>query len=145
VGVSHLADRSCNSVSGGEWQLTLIARALAQEPEILLLDEPTSHLDIANQMKILQVVKNLAGKGLTILMATHFPDHALLVSTVVAMLNQGRLAYLGVADEVITEKNLRETYGVNVKILYVGEGVDRKVCLFPSLQNTRSPLTATGG
>jgi len=145
VGVSHLADRSCNSVSGGEWQLTLIARALAQEPEILLLDEPTSHLDIANQMKILQVVKNLADKGLTILMASHFPDHALLVSTVVAILNQGWLAYQVADEEAITEKNLRETYGVNVKILYVGDGVDRKVCLFPSLQNTQSSLPATGG
>jgi len=96
-------------------------------------------------MKILQVVKDLADNGLTILMASHFPDHALLVSTVVAILNQGRLAYQGAAEEVITEMNLRETYGVNVKILYVGEGVDRKVCLFPSLLKTRSPLTATGG
>jgi iron complex transport system ATP-binding protein len=78
-------------------------------------------------------------------MATHFPDHALLVSTVVAILNQGWLAYQGAAEEVITEKNLRNTYGVNVKILYVGDGVDRKVCLFPSLQNTRTPLSAAGG
>jgi iron complex transport system ATP-binding protein len=145
IGIGHLADRSCNSVSGGEWQLTLIARALAQEPEILLLDEPTSHLDIANQMKILHVVKTLAEKGLTILMASHFPDHALLVSTVAAILNRGRLVYHGPADAVITEENLREAYGVNVKILYVGKGVDRKVCLFPSLQNTWSPLAGGGG
>jgi iron complex transport system ATP-binding protein len=145
IGIGHLADRSCNSVSGGEWQLTLIARALAQEPEILLLDEPTSHLDIANQIKILHVARNLADKGLTILMASHFPDHALLVSTAVAILNQGRLAYQGAPEAVITETNLRETYGVNVKILYVGKGVDRKVCLFPSLQNTWSPLAGVGG
>jgi iron complex transport system ATP-binding protein len=62
VGVIHLANRPCNSISGGEWQLTLIARALVQEPQILLLDEPTSHLDMGNQMKILQVIKNLAAR-----------------------------------------------------------------------------------
>ena len=61
------------------------------------------------------------------------------IVTVVAILNQGRLAHQGEAEKVITEKTLRETYGVNVKILYVGDGVDRKVCLFPSLQNTRLP------
>ena len=60
----HLAERSCISVSGGEWQLALIARALVQEPEMLLLDEPTSHLDMGNQMRILHVIKELANGGL---------------------------------------------------------------------------------
>ena len=90
VGVAHLADRPCNGVSGGEWQLTLIARALVQEPQILLLDEPTSHLDMGNQMKILQVIKDLADNGMTIVMASHFPDHAFLVANVVAILNNGQ-------------------------------------------------------
>ena len=89
VGLAHLADRPCNSVSGGEWQLTLIARALVQEPQILLLDEPTSHLDMGNQMKILQVIKRLAENGMTIIMASHFPDHAFLVANRVTILNQG--------------------------------------------------------
>jgi len=144
AGVLHLADRPCNSVSGGEWQLTLIARALAQDPEILLLDEPTSHLDIGNQLKILTVVKGLADQGLTIVMASHFPDHALLVATVAAILNQGRLVCRGKAEEVITERNLRQTYGVDVKVLYIGDGVDRKVCLFPALESHHLPPLSRG-
>jgi iron complex transport system ATP-binding protein len=135
VGVSHLADRPCNGVSGGEWQLTLIARALVQEPQILLLDEPTSHLDMGNQLKILQVIKDLANDGMTIVMASHFPDHAFLVANIVAILNNGRIAHVGAPDEVITEKNLKATYGVDVRVLQLEEGGLRKAC-FPVLSNS---------
>jgi iron complex transport system ATP-binding protein len=135
VGVAHLADRPCNSVSGGEWQLTLIARALVQEPQILLLDEPTSHLDMGNQLKILQVIKDLANDGMTIVMASHFPDHAFLVANVVAILNNGQIAQVGAPDEVITEKNLKATYGVDVRIVQLEEGGLRKAC-FPALSNS---------
>jgi iron complex transport system ATP-binding protein len=127
VGVLHLADRPCNSISGGEWQLTLIARALVQEPQILLLDEPTSHLDMGNQMKILKVIKDLADKKMTIVMASHFPDHAFLVANVVAILNNGRIAHSGSPDAIITEENMRTTYGVGVQIVSAGE--NRKACL----------------
>jgi iron complex transport system ATP-binding protein len=127
VGVLHLADRPCNSISGGEWQLTLIARALVQEPQILLLDEPTSHLDMGNQMKILQVIKNLAQQGMTILMASHFPDHAFLVANVVAILNNGRISKIGQPDAVITEENMKATYGVDVRIVSAGENY--KACI----------------
>ncbi|RPI71731.1 MAG: ABC transporter ATP-binding protein, partial [Desulfobacteraceae bacterium] len=136
VGVWHLAERPCNSISGGEWQLTLIARALAQEPQILLLDEPTSHLDLGNQMKILQVVKDLAEGGMTILMASHFPDHAFLVANQVAILNHGRIVQHGPPDRIITEANMKATYDVDVRVLYVAEGVERKAC-FPSLRNVK--------
>jgi iron complex transport system ATP-binding protein len=132
VGVVHLADRPCNSVSGGEWQLTLIARALVQEPQILLLDEPTSHLDMGNQMKILRVIKDLANDGMTIVMASHFPDHAFLVANVVAILNNGRIAHVGAPEEVVTEKNLQVTYGVDVRVVQLEEGGLRKAC-FPTL------------
>jgi iron complex transport system ATP-binding protein len=135
VGVAHLADRPCNSVSGGEWQLTLIARALVQEPQILLLDEPTSHLDMGNQLKILQVIQDLANDGMTIVMASHFPDHAFLVANVVAILNNGQIAQVGVPDEVITEKNLKATYGVDVRVVQLEEGGLRKAC-FPALSSS---------
>jgi iron complex transport system ATP-binding protein len=127
VGVLHLADRPCNSISGGEWQLTLIARALVQEPQILLLDEPTSHLDMGNQMKILKVIKDLADEKMTIVMASHFPDHAFLVANVVAILNNGGIAHIGPPDSVITEANMRTTYGVGVQIVSAGQ--NRKACL----------------
>ena len=133
VGVVHLADRPCNGVSGGEWQLTLIARALVQEPQILLLDEPTSHLDMGNQMKILRVIKDLSDAGMTIVMASHFPDHAFLVSSTVAILNNGRISQLGEPAKVITEETMKATYGVDVRIVQLEEGGARKAC-FPALK-----------
>jgi iron complex transport system ATP-binding protein len=140
VGILSLSDRPCTTLSGGEWQLTLIARALAQEPRIMVLDEPTSHLDLGNQVKILRVVKELAETGLAIIMASHFPDHAFLVSSEVAILNRGHIEQKGIPEKVITDENLKDTYGVEVKVLYIGEGVDRKAC-FPSLQERSSRPT----
>ncbi len=133
VGILPLAKRPCTTLSGGEWQLTLIARALTQGPRIMVLDEPTSHLDMGNQMKILRVVRELAERGMAIIMASHFPDHAFLMASQVAILNHGHIIQQGTPEEVITEKNMRDTYGIDVKVLHVGEGVERKAC-FPSLQ-----------
>ena len=97
------------------------------------LDEPTSHLDIGNQMKILEVIRDLAQSGMTIVMASHFPDHAFLVAGVVAILNNGRIAAIGSPDEVITEENMKTTYGVDVQIVDLPDGVARKAC-FPHLR-----------
>ena len=112
--------------------MTLIARALVQEPQILLLDEPTSHLDMGNQVKILQVIKDLADNGMTVIMATHFPDHAFLVANVVAILNNGHIAQIGSPDVVITEESMKLTYGVDARVICVGDEAEHKVCL-PSL------------
>ncbi len=132
VGILSLAERPCTALSGGEWQLTLIARALAQGPRILVLDEPTSHLDMGNQMRILRTVKDLAEEGLAVVMASHFPDHAFLTAGEAAILNHGRIVHKGPPDEVITDANMKEAYGIETKVLYVGEGVNRMAC-FPSL------------
>jgi iron complex transport system ATP-binding protein len=140
VGIVALAKRPCTTLSGGEWQLTLIARALAQGPSIMVLDEPTSHLDMGNQMKILRVVRGLAERGLAIIMAPHFPDHAFLVASEVAILNRGHILQQGSPDKVITDDNMRDTYGVDTKVLYIGEGVDHKAC-FPNLRNRPQPST----
>jgi iron complex transport system ATP-binding protein len=128
VGIVHLADRPCTAVSGGEWQLTLIARALVQEPQILMLDEPTSHLDMGNQMKILQVIHDLAANGMTFLMASHYPDHAFLVANKVALMNKGRILQTGSPNDVITEENLKTTYGIDVRIIPLEDGSIRKAC-----------------
>lgn len=132
VGVSSLAERPCTTLSGGEWQLTLIARALAQEPKIMILDEPTSHLDMGNQMKILGVVQRLAEKGMAVIMASHFPDHAFLTATEVAILNHGRMTVRGKPEEVLDDATMKETYGIDVRVLFVEDGVNRKAC-FPAL------------
>ena len=137
VGILPLAERPCTTLSGGEWQLTLIARALAQQPKIMVLDEPTSHLDMGNQMKILGVVDALARDGMAVIMASHFPDHAFLVGNDVAILNHGRMRVKGKPDDVLNDATMRETYGIDVRVMYVKEGVGRKAC-FPL-------LPATGG
>lgn len=128
VGITHLADKPCTMISGGEWQLTLIARALTQEPEILILDEPTSHLDMGNQLKVLKFVQRLTRSGLTVVMASHFPDHAFLGSSRVAVLKDGNIFAMGSPDEVVTEAVLEKTYGVKVKVSYFEEA-GRKVCV----------------
>lgn len=133
VGILGIAERPCTMLSGGEWQLTLIARALAQGPRTLVLDEPTSHLDIGNQMRILKVVRDLAETGLVIIMATHIPDHAFILAKQVAILNHGRIQYQGTPEGVITDANMKTTYGVEVRVVHVAEGVDRKAC-FPALE-----------
>jgi iron complex transport system ATP-binding protein len=116
VGITHLKEKRYTEISGGERQLVLIARTLAQQPRILLLDEPTSHLDFKNQTLILRLVKKLARSGLSVVMTSHFPDHALAYSGQIALMNQGAFIAQGQPDEIVTEENLKQTYGIDVKI-----------------------------
>lgn len=137
IGIAHLAKRPCNRLSGGEWQMVLIARALTQSPRVLLLDEPTSHLDLGNQIKILQVVDSLSREGMTILMASHFPDHAFLNAHKVGILKDQSLIALGDPDQVLTQEILAATYGIAIRVLRVLDGVDRKICV-PLLKKTNN-------
>jgi len=116
LGIAHLAGKRYTHISGGERQLVLIARTLCQEPEMILFDEPTSHLDFKNQAMVLQTVKKLSAKGMTIVMTSHFPNHVWKIGTNVAMLNYNGMVAQGPVDEVMTEENLTKTYGVEVKI-----------------------------
>ncbi len=129
IGIVHLAKKICNRLSGGEWQMVLIARALAQSPGVLLLDEPTSHLDMGNQIKILEVVKSLSEEGITIIMASHFPDHAFLSAGKVGILKEGGLAVLGKPGDVLSEEVLQATYGIQIRVIQVLEGINRKICV----------------
>jgi iron complex transport system ATP-binding protein len=118
LGLSHLSDRPYSNLSGGQAQLVLIARALCAEPDVLLLDEPTSHLDFKNQRLILKVLKRLSKeKGLTVIMATHFPDHALSISDKSLLMGKGKKARFGQTLSVITEGNLKEAFEIDVKII----------------------------
>lgn len=116
IGVAHLKERTYTEISGGEKQMILLARALAQEAEILVLDEPTSNLDFGNQMRVLEQIKKLSGKGLGVIMTSHFPNHAFLCSTKVALMCKENMFIVGTAEEVVSEKNLRMAYGIDVKI-----------------------------
>ncbi|HWQ66463.1 MAG TPA: ABC transporter ATP-binding protein [Methanospirillum sp.] len=128
VGMYHLIEKAVNEVSGGEHQLALIARALAQNPDILLLDEPTSHLDFGNQMQVLSLVERLRDRGITIIMTSHFPDHAFIVSDQVGIMRDGAFSTIGSAESVITSDALRATYNVDVRVEYI-EVAGRKVCI----------------
>ncbi|SHH97368.1 iron complex transport system ATP-binding protein [Sporobacter termitidis DSM 10068] len=114
--ISYLKNKIYTEISGGERQLVLIARALAQQPELLIMDEPTSNLDFGNQVRVLAEIKKLAQRGLGVLMTSHSPDHAFLCATEVVLMKKGGELLLGGVDEIVTEENLRQAYGVDVKI-----------------------------
>jgi iron complex transport system ATP-binding protein len=117
LGISTLAHRLYPELSGGERQLVMIARALAQQPALLILDEPTSHLDFANQAGVLDLVHSLAREGLAVVMTTHNPDHAFLCADQVLMLSRGGAHSIGPVAEVVTEQRLSATYGRPIRIL----------------------------
>ena len=127
LGIAKLADVPATEISGGERQLALIARALAQEASIVVMDEPTASLDYGNQMRLLARIRGLAAEGLAIVLSTHNPDHALQSADRVALLKDGALAALGVTRETLTADALKTLYGIDVVIGSV-PGSDAFVC-----------------
>ena len=115
LGILHLAERSFHCLSGGEQQLVLIARALAQDSPILLMDEPTSSLDYGNQNLVLSRVRALADEGYTVLLSTHNPQHALSYCDRVLALKSGRVQADGTPEDVIDEALMEALYGVSVQ------------------------------
>lgn len=117
LGVAHLAQRNFAALSGGEQQLVLIARALCQRSDILVMDEPTSSLDYGNQLRVLERVRQLAQQGYTVLLSTHDPQHALRFSQKVLALSGGQVAADGCTADVLTPELLRRLYGVEAVVL----------------------------
>jgi iron complex transport system ATP-binding protein len=117
VGIEHLAFRHFNELSGGERQKVVIARALAQEPEILLLDEPTSSLDIKHQLEILDIIKDISAlKEVTVIISIHDLNLASRYSDKIVLMKEGKIFTNKTPDEAITKENIREVFGVEVKI-----------------------------
>jgi len=119
VGMEEMATRSINSLSGGERQLAMLARALAQQPRLLLLDEPTSHLDLSNKGRLLSLLRRLSAEGVTILLTTHEPEVATMIATHLVLMRKGQVLQAGMLADVLTTPNLSACYGVPVEVLAI--------------------------
>ena len=115
--ISYLRDKTYTQISGGERQMVLIARALAASPSLLVMDEPTANLDFGNQIHVLECIRKLSRKGLGVLMTTHSPDHTFLCCDRVILITRDKRVLEGTVDEIVTEENLKEAYGVEVRIV----------------------------
>lgn len=113
VGMLHLLDRPYTQISGGERQLVLIARALAQQPQLLVMDEPTASLDFGNQLRVLSHIQALQQRGMGILLCTHQPEHALQVADRVALFKAGQLQAVGPAIATMTAQHLAKLYDLD--------------------------------
>ena len=122
LGIGALAQNEYTRISGGQRQLALVARALAQDAPAIVMDEPTASLDFGNQVVVLAEVKRLAEKGLAVLLSTHDPDHAFSVGNRVALLDGGRLIAQGAPADVLTPERLRAVYGVSVVVERLSQG-----------------------
>ncbi len=116
MGIEHLAGRDYTEISGGERQMVMIARALAQNTNLLVMDEPTTHLDYGNETRVLAQVKKLAAMGYTIVMITHVPNHAFLCADKVLAVGKDHYFAAGAPEEVLTEKSLLALYGIDIRL-----------------------------
>lgn len=127
VGIAELADRPFPTLSGGEQQLVLVARAVASGHPVLVLDEPATGLDLRNQVVVVELVRSLADDGLAVLLTTHHPDHALMAADAVVLMRGPSDVRYGPADELLTEPELTALYGVPVREVEVpGPGGGRR-------------------
>ena len=134
IGIDTMADRPYSMLSGGEIKLVLLARALGQKTPLLLMDEPTAHLDFKNELLFLETVAGLcAEEDITVVIATHSPDHAFYfdrkgLSVKAAMMSCGGIVRFGRPDEVISAENIYDVYGVKAKIIKDTDEAGRAFC-----------------
>ncbi len=120
VGLRDLASENFNHLSGGQRQLVLVARALAQEADLMFLDEPTSSLDFSNQLTVWETVRDIAGEGLGVVICCHDPNHILWFCDEVAALKNGRLLAVGPAGSTLSRELLEELYDRPINTAEVG-------------------------
>ncbi len=114
--IEEFADRTLDTLSGGERQRVFVARALAQQPSILLMDEPTANLDVLHQLKVLDLVRQLVNDGLTAVAAIHDLNMAARYSDRLVLLNRGRVLAEGPPDEVLTPETIETAFGVKSSV-----------------------------
>jgi iron complex transport system ATP-binding protein len=128
LGILDLSERQINELSGGEQQKACIARALVQEPELVILDEPTAALDYGNQMKVLNLIKELLSLGFSVIQTTHNPDHCLMLGGYVAILDLSGKLEIGKCSNIMTEERLTDVYKTNLRLIYINE-IGREICV----------------
>lgn len=129
LGIAHLCNKDYTQISGGERQLTLIARAIAQDTPVLVLDEPVSNLDFGNQARIITHICSLVERlGKTVIMTTHFPDHGFLADANVLLLYRNKRHSVGKGRDVITEEAVKELYDIENRILYL-DSCKKTICV----------------
>jgi iron complex transport system ATP-binding protein len=116
-GIAHLADRPYTMISGGERQLTLLARALAQEPQFVVLDEPTASLDFGNQGRVMQEIRALGASGHGVLFTTHDPNHAMRAADRAFLLREGTRLADGEVRTVLNRTQLEALYGAKLTLI----------------------------
>jgi len=129
VGIPHLRNRGYMKISGGERQLALIARALAQKASIIIMDEPTANLDYGNGLRVLRQIKELTRDGITVIQSTHTPDHAFLFADRVVTIVDGKVSSVGTPNDVLTPDEIYALYKLDVKIVSDG-GIKHVLPLF---------------
>lgn len=131
--IENLKDRKFNELSGGEKQKVSIARAIVNNPSVILFDEPCSHLDFEGQIQILRIIKELVDSGYAIIFTSHDPSHSLALNNEVILFKGNGKIEIGKADALISEDKLKEVYGKDIKIRYLEE-FKRNVIVYPSVQ-----------
>ena len=131
IHASHLAHQNYATLSGGQRQLVLIARAICQAAKIFVMDEPAANLDYANHQLLMSVIQDLARRGYLIVMYTNSPEHPASIGTRVLLLKEGQVAGFGPPDQVITPENLQAVYGIEMDVVTVLDryGVSHTICL----------------
>ncbi len=132
TGVEHLADRKLNQLSGGERQRVFIARAICQEPQIILLDEPTASLDLAHQIRIMDLMEQLKSEnGITVVMVSHDVNLAAMYGERLILMKEGRIVKLGTPDEVLTYPILEDVYDCTLLVDKSPFGIYPRITLVP--------------
>lgn len=129
LGVEHLRARPYTQISGGERQLILLARALAQQPQLLCMDEPTASLDFGNQIRVMNEIRSLHRSGITVIMTTHAPSQAFYCADRTAVMGRDGTFRIGPTNEVVTEETLHSIYGVAAKIIGYGDAPESRTCV----------------
>ena len=123
LSISHLKDKRYTEVSGGERQLILIARALTQGADTLIMDEPANSLDFGNQIRLLDEIRKLSLEGYTFIKSTHFPDHALWIADRVIMLHHGAVIADGRPDDIMNDETICNLYNTLITIIRINDRV----------------------